>query len=64
MSDPAAHKDGVMDEKVDDFLAVKFAECRALLRHTTPCISFMPYGWFRTPQTIPLDAEFGLQQMA
>ncbi|XHE12589.1 hypothetical protein PCC82_12450 [Agrobacterium deltaense] len=64
MSDPTAHKDGRMDEKVDDFLAAKFAEYRALLRNTSPCISFMPYGWFRAPQTIRLDAEFGLQQMA
>jgi hypothetical protein len=24
----------------------------------------MPYGWFKPPQTIRLDTEFGLQQMA
>lgn len=63
MSGSGEHKDDETEEDVDGFLAAKFVEYRNLLRETAPCTPFMPYGWFQPPQTIRLDAEFGLQQM-
>ncbi len=47
----------------DEFLARKYSEYRTHLREIEPCMGYMPYGWFESPKTIRLDAEFGRQQM-
>lgn len=52
-----------MDQQ-DDFLASKYVEYRKACRETEAFAPFMPYGWFKPPQTVRLDSEFGLQQMA
>ncbi len=51
-------------EQEDDFLASKYIEYRKAFSETEAFTPFMPYGWFKPPQTIRLDTEFGLQQMA
>lgn len=48
----------------DDFLALKYVEYRKACRETEAFTPFMPYGWFKATQTVRLDSEFGLQQMA
>lgn len=48
----------------DDFLASKYVEYRKAFNETKAFAPFMPYGWFKPPQTVRLDSEFGLQQMA
>ncbi|KAA1184376.1 hypothetical protein FP026_03015 [Rhizobium tropici] len=50
-------------DHADKFLAKKYSEYRTYLRKIEPCTPFMPYKWFKPPQTIRLDAEFGRQQM-
>lgn len=50
-------------EQEDDFLTSKYSEFREALNETKACSPFLPYGWFKPPQTIRLDAEFGLQQI-
>lgn len=52
-----------MDQE-DDFLVSKYIEYRKALNETKAFAPFMPYGWFEPPQTVRLDTEFGLQQMA
>ncbi|AZI35877.1 hypothetical protein NT2_15_00170 [Caenibius tardaugens NBRC 16725] len=52
-----------MDQE-DDFLASKYVEYRQAFNETEAFTPFMPYGWFKPPQTIRLDSELGLQQMA
>lgn len=47
----------------DDFLASKFAEYREALRGIESCAPLMPYGWFKSPQTIRVDSELGLRRM-
>jgi len=51
-------------EQEDDFLASKYVEYRTACREAKAFAPFMPYGWFKPPQTVRLDSEFGLQQMA
>ncbi|RWN34162.1 MAG: hypothetical protein EOR97_05240 [Mesorhizobium sp.] len=50
-------------KQVNDFLASKYSEYLKELRETKAFTPFMPYGWFRAPTTVRLDAEFGPQQM-
>lgn len=52
-----------MDQE-DDFLASKYVEYRKACREIEAFTPLMPYGWFKPPQTVRLDSEFGLQQMA
>lgn len=52
-----------MDQE-DDFLSSKYVDYRKALNETKTFTPFMPYGWFKPPQTIQLNTEFGLQQMA
>lgn len=52
-----------MDQE-DDFLTSKYVEYRKAFNETKAFAPFMPYGWFKPPQTIRLDTKFGLQQMA
>jgi hypothetical protein len=47
----------------DDVLTSKYSEYRAALRGIAACTPCMQYEWFKPPQTIRLDAEFGHQQM-
>jgi hypothetical protein len=52
-----------MEQEVD-FLVSKYVEYRRAFSETKAFTPYMPYGWFKPPQTIRLDTEFGLQQMA
>lgn len=47
-----------------EFLAAKYIEYRQALSEIERFTPLMPFGWFKSPQTIRLDGEFGLQQMA
>lgn len=51
-------------EQEDDFLASRYIEYRMAFNGIEAFAPFMPYGWYKPPQTIRLDTEFGLQQMA
>jgi hypothetical protein len=51
-----------MDQE-NEFLATQYIEYRKALSEIRAFAPFMPYGWFKSPQTIRLDTEFGLQQM-
>ncbi|MBP1847846.1 hypothetical protein J2046_006130 [Rhizobium petrolearium] len=48
----------------DEFLTAKYIEYRQALSEIERFTPLMPFGWFKSPQTIRLDGEFGLQQMA
>jgi hypothetical protein len=52
-----------MTDDEDKFLSEKYSEYRNSLRESEACTEFMPYGWFKPPETIKLDSEFGRQQM-
>jgi hypothetical protein len=51
-------------EQEDDFLASKYVEYRKAFGEAEAFTPFMPYGWFKPPQTVRLDSEFGRQRMA
>lgn len=51
-------------EQEDDFLASKYVEYRKAFGEAEAFTPFMPYGWFKPPQTVRLDSEFGLQCIA
>ncbi|MGN7712577.1 hypothetical protein [Agrobacterium radiobacter] len=52
-----------MMDHADEFLAEQYSQYRAALGKIEPFTPVMPYKWFKPPQTIRLDAEFGRQQM-
>ncbi|WP_323042987.1 hypothetical protein [Gemmobacter sp.] len=52
-----------MIDQADEFLVSKYKDYRAALQGVEQCTPFMPYGWFKPPQTVRLDTEFGRQQM-
>ncbi|KSV62191.1 hypothetical protein N183_10310 [Sinorhizobium sp. Sb3] len=52
-----------MDQRTD-FLTAKYIAYRKALSEMNRFTPLMPYDWFKSPQTIRLDAELGLQQLA
>ncbi|RWR25778.1 hypothetical protein D2T29_21700 [Sinirhodobacter populi] len=50
-------------DQVDEFLVGKYSDYRAALQGVEQCTPFMPYGWFKPPQTVRLDTDLGRQQM-
>lgn len=50
-------------DHADEFLVGKYSDYRTALQGVGLCTPFMPYGWFKPPQTVKLDSEFGRQQM-
>ena len=41
----------------DDFLASKYVEYRKAFNETKAFAPFMPYGWFKPPQTVRRPAS-------
>ena len=48
----------------DEYLTAKYTEYRQAFSKVERFTPLMPFGWFKSPQTIRLDGEFGLQQVA
>jgi len=48
----------------DEYLTAKYIEYRQALSEIERFTPLMPFGWFKSPQTIRLDGDFELQQMA